>query len=58
MPQLAPVNWLLLFFLFWFTVGITSTLIWWSSKTEYSIQGVSSSKNPSVPSTESKSWNW
>nr|YP_009318326.1 ATP synthase F0 subunit 8 [Tegula argyrostoma]AOZ71807.1 ATP synthase subunit 8 [Tegula argyrostoma] len=58
MPQLAPVNWLLLFFLFWFAVGITSTLIWWSFKTEYKIQGVSSPKNSSVPGTEFKSWNW
>nr|YP_009231985.1 ATP synthase F0 subunit 8 [Tegula lividomaculata]AMA07346.1 ATP synthase F0 subunit 8 [Tegula lividomaculata] len=58
MPQLAPVNWLLLFFLFWFAVGLVSTVIWWSFKTDYKIQGVSPSKILETSSTNQKAWNW
>nr|QGP73080.1 ATP synthase F0 subunit 8 [Turricula nelliae spuria] len=32
MPQLSPLNWILLFLLFWSAVLTLSMLIWWSTK--------------------------
>nr|QHF17966.1 ATP synthase F0 subunit 8 [Littoraria sinensis] len=36
MPQLSPLNWILLFTLFWVTVLSVSILIWWSKKLYFS----------------------
>nr|AOV83576.1 ATP synthase subunit 8 [Phasianella australis] len=63
MPQLAPVNWLLLFFLFWFVVGLSSVVIWWSSKNLYSIEGQNTESsegfvNGGVSNENLKSWRW
>nr|YP_009434652.1 ATP synthase F0 subunit 8 [Tectus pyramis]ATF29384.1 ATP synthase F0 subunit 8 [Tectus pyramis] len=66
MPQLAPVNWIFLFILFWFVIGIVSVLIWWSFKVEYKIQGMGETGDvtPSINSSWSsanmdlKSWKW
>nr|YP_010400310.1 ATP synthase F0 subunit 8 [Drupa morum]UQS76009.1 ATP synthase F0 subunit 8 [Drupa morum] len=52
MPQLSPLNWILLFILFWSAVLCMSVLIWWSSKTFFSSEAFSS-KAPS----ENK-WKW
>nr|YP_009417595.1 ATP synthase subunit 8 [Steromphala umbilicaris]AQD17688.1 ATP synthase subunit 8 [Steromphala umbilicaris]AQD17701.1 ATP synthase subunit 8 [Steromphala umbilicaris] len=54
MPQLAPVNWLFLFILFWFVVTLGATLIWWSFKSNYSIP--SSTSTQSIPRTNLWSW--
>nr|YP_010281932.1 ATP synthase F0 subunit 8 [Turbo cornutus]UKH51311.1 ATP synthase F0 subunit 8 [Turbo cornutus] len=59
MPQLAPINWLFLFFLFWFVVGLSSTLIWWSFKTEYKIKSINNMNKTSENDNKFlKSWNW
>nr|AHC94351.1 ATP synthase F0 subunit 8 [Nerita versicolor] len=36
MPQLAPLNWILLFFLFWACLFIVMSINWWFSLTRYS----------------------
>nr|AWH98424.1 ATP synthase F0 subunit 8 [Conus goudeyi] len=53
MPQLSPLNWILLFILFWVTVLSISVLVWWSSKTMFS----SKSSAYGDLSKENK-WNW
>nr|YP_009231972.1 ATP synthase F0 subunit 8 [Bolma rugosa]AMA07320.1 ATP synthase F0 subunit 8 [Bolma rugosa] len=59
MPQLAPLNWLFLFFLFWSMVGLSSTLIWWSFKTEYKVQVTESFTSGSENLNKfPKSWDW
>nr|YP_009318352.1 ATP synthase F0 subunit 8 [Stomatella planulata]AOZ71833.1 ATP synthase subunit 8 [Stomatella planulata] len=55
MPQLAPVNWLLLFILFWLVIILVSTLIWWTYTTKYSI---SSTNSISSHSLGPNSWRW
>nr|QCF45691.1 ATP synthetase F0 subunit 8 [Pomacea maculata] len=35
MPQLSPLNWIMLFILFWFIVGIVNILIWWNTKSTF-----------------------
>nr|QFG38897.1 ATP synthase F0 subunit 8 [Colus islandicus] len=52
MPQLSPLNWILLFTLFWVAILALSVLIWWSSKTLF--QGETSSSNI----LEENKWNW
>nr|APH08724.1 ATP synthase F0 subunit 8 [Benthomangelia sp. JEU-2016] len=52
MPQLSPLNWILLFFLFWCMILALSILIWWSKKALYMNQ---SSSNSSVKENK---WNW
>nr|QBK82151.1 ATP synthase F0 subunit 8 [Nassarius acuticostus] len=52
MPQLSPLNWILLFVLFWVAVLTMSVLIWWSSKVYFQGENLSSS-----PLKENK-WNW
>nr|APH08665.1 ATP synthase F0 subunit 8 [Conasprella wakayamaensis] len=52
MPQLSPLNWILLFILFWSTVLTISVLIWWSSKVYFQ------SKAYSVLATKENKWNW
>nr|ATZ69819.1 ATP synthase F0 subunit 8 [Conus ermineus] len=53
MPQLSPLNWILLFILFWATVLSISILVWWSSKTMFS--GKSSD---STDLKKENKWNW
>nr|AEK84198.1 ATP synthase F0 subunit 8 [Alcithoe tigrina] len=52
MPQLSPLNWIFLFFLFWSSVSGLSILIWWSMKTFFR-----SSSKAMTYSKENK-WNW
>nr|AEE36848.1 ATP synthase F0 subunit 8 [Haliotis iris] len=56
MPQLAPINWLLLFILFWLTVTIVAVIIWWSYKPNYSISTPTSPSN-NTQATNSP-WPW
>nr|YP_010400297.1 ATP synthase F0 subunit 8 [Purpura bufo]UQS75996.1 ATP synthase F0 subunit 8 [Purpura bufo] len=51
MPQLSPLNWILLFLLFWSAVLSMSILVWWSSKVFF--QSSSSSKT-----LKENKWNW
>nr|AXA45309.1 ATP synthase F0 subunit 8 [Marshallena sp. MNHN IM 2013-9821] len=52
MPQLSPLNWILLFILFWAAVLSLSVLIWWSNKVAFQGQSLISKEN-----NENK-WNW
>nr|QFG38822.1 ATP synthase F0 subunit 8 [Aeneator valedictus] len=52
MPQLSPLNWILLFILFWMAVLVMSILIWWSSKTFF--QG----EDLTPASLKENKWNW
>nr|YP_009307978.1 ATP synthase F0 subunit 8 [Menathais tuberosa]AOS50487.1 ATP synthase F0 subunit 8 [Menathais tuberosa] len=52
MPQLSPLNWILLFILFWSAVLCMSILVWWSSKIFFRGSAASSKV-----SRENK-WNW
>nr|YP_009192108.1 ATP synthase F0 subunit 8 [Angaria neglecta]ALK03352.1 ATP synthase F0 subunit 8 [Angaria neglecta] len=61
MPQLAPVNWLLLFLFFWFTVALVSCVIWWSFNNEYKVDsGIVGSNNSEIKPVQQnkKSWSW
>nr|YP_010583733.1 ATP synthase F0 subunit 8 [Sepia orbignyana]UXN83929.1 ATP synthase F0 subunit 8 [Sepia orbignyana] len=31
MPQLSPINWMFLFVLFWATLLINSSIMWWNT---------------------------
>nr|UYX79075.1 ATP synthase subunit 8 [Mitra mitra] len=53
MPQLSPLNWIMLFILFWSTVLALSILIWWSNKVFFS-----SKKDDSYSSFKENKWNW
>nr|YP_003204749.1 ATP synthase F0 subunit 8 [Conus borgesi]ACF04856.1 ATP synthase F0 subunit 8 [Conus borgesi] len=53
MPQLSPLNWILLFILFWAAVFSVSVIIWWSKKIMFS----SKSSTYTNLSKENK-WNW
>nr|YP_009739582.1 ATP synthase F0 subunit 8 [Boreotrophon candelabrum]QIC50567.1 ATP synthase F0 subunit 8 [Boreotrophon candelabrum] len=53
MPQLSPLNWVLLFILFWSAVFAMSVLIWWSSKVFFRSESSSSLVNP-----KENKWNW
>nr|YP_009131218.1 ATP synthase F0 subunit 8 [Nuttallina californica]AIA77067.1 ATP synthase F0 subunit 8 [Nuttallina californica] len=37
MPQLAPMNWILLLILFWTSVIIMSMWLWWMSSKKYAL---------------------
>nr|QFG38884.1 ATP synthase F0 subunit 8 [Pararetifusus carinatus] len=52
MPQLSPLNWILLFILFWSAVLVMSVLIWWSTKISFQNESLTQ-----VCLKESK-WNW
>nr|YP_010580818.1 ATP synthase F0 subunit 8 [Coralliophila richardi]UZT26951.1 ATP synthase F0 subunit 8 [Coralliophila richardi] len=51
MPQLSPLNWILLFSFAWFSVLLFFILIWWCSKIDllYSNQSFVIERNK---------WNW
>nr|ATZ70469.1 ATP synthase F0 subunit 8 [Conus sp. MNCN 95052]QCL17925.1 ATP synthase F0 subunit 8 [Conus marimaris]QCL17938.1 ATP synthase F0 subunit 8 [Conus marimaris] len=53
MPQLSPLNWILLFILFWSAVLSVSVLIWWSGKVVFS------SKSLAYTNLKKENkWNW
>nr|AXA45335.1 ATP synthase F0 subunit 8 [Benthomangelia sp. MNHN IM 2013-9652] len=52
MPQLSPLNWILLFLLFWYMILVLSILIWWSKKILYMSQSSSNFK------VKENKWNW
>nr|UFI48584.1 ATP synthase F0 subunit 8 [Amalda bellonorium] len=52
MPQLSPLNWILLFILFWMAVLVLSVLIWWSGKTFFQ------AKSPTMIKLKENKWNW
>nr|ARI50074.1 ATP synthase F0 subunit 8 [Margarites vorticiferus] len=58
MPQLAPVNWLFLFVLFWSVVALSATLIWWSSKSQYMLESATPSPVANNSELKNKPWNW
>nr|YP_009192134.1 ATP synthase F0 subunit 8 [Phasianella solida]ALK03391.1 ATP synthase F0 subunit 8 [Phasianella solida] len=63
MPQLAPLNWLLLFFLFWFVASSIMVVVWWTVKSPYTIEGQNTEADKSVKlmSVEGKGksvWRW
>nr|YP_001382324.1 ATP synthase F0 subunit 8 [Sepia esculenta]BAF73652.1 ATP synthase subunit 8 [Sepia esculenta] len=35
MPQLSPINWLFLFFMFWIILMINSSIMWWNTMNLY-----------------------
>nr|YP_010270205.1 ATP synthase F0 subunit 8 [Amphioctopus fangsiao etchuanus]YP_514811.1 ATP synthase F0 subunit 8 [Amphioctopus fangsiao]AWX90644.1 ATP synthase F0 subunit 8 [Amphioctopus fangsiao]AWX90656.1 ATP synthase F0 subunit 8 [Amphioctopus fangsiao]AWX90667.1 ATP synthase F0 subunit 8 [Amphioctopus fangsiao]AWX90679.1 ATP synthase F0 subunit 8 [Amphioctopus fangsiao]AWX90691.1 ATP synthase F0 subunit 8 [Amphioctopus fangsiao] len=35
MPQLSPLNWIMLFLLFWFLLFLNSSIMWWNNKNKY-----------------------
>nr|QXJ42339.1 ATP synthase F0 subunit 8 [Sepiadarium kochi] len=37
MPQLSPLNWIFLFIMFWTTMLINSSIMWWNKNNTYSI---------------------
>nr|YP_010282220.1 ATP synthase F0 subunit 8 [Drupella rugosa]YP_010400245.1 ATP synthase F0 subunit 8 [Drupella margariticola]UHM24784.1 ATP synthase F0 subunit 8 [Drupella rugosa]UQS75944.1 ATP synthase F0 subunit 8 [Drupella margariticola] len=53
MPQLSPLNWIMLYILFWSAVLCVSILLWWSSKIFFSSETSSSMKEP-----KENKWNW
>nr|ATZ70144.1 ATP synthase F0 subunit 8 [Conus damottai] len=53
MPQLSPLNWILLFILFWVTVLSVSIIIWWSSKIMFS-----SKSSVYINLGKKNKWNW
>nr|UFI48607.1 ATP synthase F0 subunit 8 [Haliotis ovina] len=55
MPQLAPINWLFLFTLFWLTIATVAVIIWWSYKPNYTIHAPSARSNNSQ---SPQSWPW
>nr|AWX90566.1 ATP synthase F0 subunit 8 [Octopus variabilis]AWX90579.1 ATP synthase F0 subunit 8 [Octopus variabilis] len=36
MPQLSPLNWIMLFSLFWFLMSLNSSIMWWNNTNLYS----------------------
>nr|AXA45257.1 ATP synthase F0 subunit 8 [Cochlespira sp. MNHN IM 2013-19079] len=52
MPQLSPLNWILLFILFWAAVLSLSVLIWWSNKVFFR------SESQSHINLKENKWNW
>nr|YP_009773379.1 ATP synthase F0 subunit 8 [Leptochiton nexus]QIZ12585.1 ATP synthase F0 subunit 8 [Leptochiton nexus] len=37
MPQLAPMNWILLNFLFWGSIMVTMVSLWWVTYSAYAV---------------------
>nr|YP_010414997.1 ATP synthase F0 subunit 8 [Littoraria intermedia]URW97519.1 ATP synthase F0 subunit 8 [Littoraria intermedia] len=52
MPQLSPLNWILLFTLFWVAVLSVSILIWWSKKLYFS------ASSSTILALKENKWNW
>nr|QIZ12649.1 ATP synthase F0 subunit 8 [Callochiton steinenii] len=37
MPQLSPLSWLILFFMFWFNLFSISVFLWWIKENKYNL---------------------
>nr|YP_010381753.1 ATP synthase F0 subunit 8 [Entemnotrochus adansonianus]UDL72148.1 ATP synthase F0 subunit 8 [Entemnotrochus adansonianus] len=55
MPQLAPINWLFLFMMFWTTVILSSAMLWWAYKVKFSPKTKSATTSLK---NSTKSWRW
>nr|QXJ42131.1 ATP synthase F0 subunit 8 [Sepiolinae sp. GS-2021] len=44
MPQLSPINWLFLFFLFWSILMINTSIMWWNTNNLYMINKTKTTK--------------
>nr|YP_010936459.1 ATP synthase F0 subunit 8 [Morula spinosa]WKW54912.1 ATP synthase F0 subunit 8 [Morula spinosa] len=53
MPQLSPLNWILLYMLFWSAVLSVSILVWWSSKVFFS-----SESSAMLKGVKENKWSW
>ncbi|YP_009239888.1 ATP synthase F0 subunit 8 (mitochondrion) [Octopus bimaculoides] len=51
MPQLSPLNWIMLFLLFWFLLLLNSSIMWWNNKNKYNLM------NQKMKTKKSK-YNW
>nr|AVW86088.1 ATP synthase F0 subunit 8 [Levensteiniella iris] len=52
MPHLSPLNWLLSPIIFWMTIALFMSILWWS-------QTISFPKlTPQIVNPSSPSWNW
>nr|YP_009239753.1 ATP synthase F0 subunit 8 [Turritella bacillum]AMM72631.1 ATP synthase F0 subunit 8 [Turritella bacillum] len=56
MPQLSPLNWIFLFFLFWCVVFSVSAMIWWGSKVGFSFNEKMPEEDELGPSENIWSW--
>nr|QBC73200.1 ATP synthase subunit 8 [Perotrochus caledonicus] len=57
MPQLAPINWLFLFIMFWLTVLTGAAMLWWSYKVKFYLSNKTKKMAPANISPL-KSWRW
>nr|YP_009378320.1 ATP synthase F0 subunit 8 [Solemya elarraichensis]ARH10752.1 ATP synthase F0 subunit 8 [Solemya elarraichensis] len=39
MPQLSPLNWLFLFFMFWSVIFLMMSMIWWTGSKKFFVEG-------------------
>nr|YP_009773431.1 ATP synthase F0 subunit 8 [Acanthochitona avicula]QIZ12675.1 ATP synthase F0 subunit 8 [Acanthochitona avicula] len=53
MPQLAPLNWVMLFFLFWGSVMFIFVFVWWANNKSYYFFSVSDKSTGKL-----KKWCW
>nr|QXJ42079.1 ATP synthase F0 subunit 8 [Euprymna sp. Type 1 GS-2021] len=44
MPQLSPINWLFLFFMFWSILMINTSIMWWNTNNLYAINKTKKTK--------------
>nr|YP_009756921.1 ATP synthase F0 subunit 8 [Batillaria attramentaria]QIM14731.1 ATP synthase F0 subunit 8 [Batillaria attramentaria]BAJ09679.1 ATP synthase F0 subunit 8 [Batillaria cumingii] len=58
MPQLSPLNWIFLFFLFWAAIFCFFAVIWWSSKVEFTMEEEGNMKSDVVQEMEESKWMW
>nr|WCS91618.1 ATP synthase F0 subunit 8 [Eisenia nordenskioldi pallida] len=52
MPHLSPMSWILAILMFWMTLSILASTLWWTNHLSFS-----SKSNFSTSSTQS-SWSW
>nr|YP_010381766.1 ATP synthase F0 subunit 8 [Perotrochus quoyanus]YP_010381779.1 ATP synthase F0 subunit 8 [Perotrochus charlestonensis]UDL72154.1 ATP synthase F0 subunit 8 [Perotrochus quoyanus]UDL72168.1 ATP synthase F0 subunit 8 [Perotrochus charlestonensis] len=57
MPQLAPINWLFLFIMFWLTILVSAAMLWWSYKVEFYLDN-KTKKMARTNINSLKSWRW
>nr|YP_009378346.1 ATP synthase F0 subunit 8 [Solemya velesiana]ARH10778.1 ATP synthase F0 subunit 8 [Solemya velesiana] len=53
MPQLSPLNWLFLFFVFWCVIFLMMCVVWWSTGQHYDMKSEFKSEKIS-----SRMFNW
>nr|ARH11250.1 atp8 [Sepiadarium austrinum] len=51
MPQLSPINWTFLFMMFWSTMIINTSIMWWNTSNIYTI-------NKNTKTMTKMSFNW